>query len=171
MKQRPIARGAIAALALFAALRPGVGLAHGGDPHQKKADALRAHEMAEQKSFGIAGDSQSVTRTIEIDMRDAMRFAPDALRVKRGATVRFVVTNSGKLLHEMVLGGMKELEQHAALMRKFPGMEHDEPYMVHVDPGKKGEIVWRFNRAGEFHYACLIPGHFEAGMVGKIRVD
>ena len=168
MKHRSIASRAVAALALCAALWPGAALAHGGDPHAKK-DAAQA--KAEQTPFGIAGDAKSVTRTIEIDMRDTMRFVPSDLSVKRGATVRFVITNSGKLLHEMVLGGMKELEQHAALMRKFPGMEHDEPYMVHVDPGTKGEIVWHFNRAGEFHYGCLIPGHFEAGMVGRIRVE
>jgi uncharacterized cupredoxin-like copper-binding protein len=55
-------------------------------------------------------------------------------------------------------------------MKKHPGMEHDEPYMAHVQPGRKAEIVWRFTEAGEFHYGCLIPGHFEAGMVGKVRV-
>ena len=42
--------------------------------------------------------------------------------------------------------------------------------MVHVAAGKSGEIVWTFNRAGEFDFACLIPGHFQAGMVGRIRV-
>jgi uncharacterized cupredoxin-like copper-binding protein len=65
---------------------------------------------------------------------------------------------------------MEELKQHAALMKKHPGMEHDEAYMAHVRPGKRGEIVWQFTRAGEFYYACLLPGHFEAGMVGKIVV-
>jgi len=55
-------------------------------------------------------------------------------------------------------------------MRKHPNMEHDEPYMAHVSPGKKGQIVWTFNRAGEFEFACLIPGHFEAGMIGRIVV-
>jgi len=42
--------------------------------------------------------------------------------------------------------------------------------MAHVAPGKTGEIVWTFNRAGEFDFACLIPGHYDAGMVGKIKV-
>lgn len=162
--------GAIAALALLVALWPAAALAHGGDPHAKK-EAVQAPGMAEQTPFGIAGDLQQVSRTIEIDMRDTMRFVPAALGVKRGETVRFVVTNSGSVLHEMVFGRMTDLEQHAALMKKFPGMEHDEPYMAHVGPGRKGEIVWRFNRAGEFHYACLIPAHFESGMVGRIRVE
>jgi uncharacterized cupredoxin-like copper-binding protein len=99
-----------------------------------------------------------------------MRFAPDTLEVKRGETVRFVVRNRGKLMHEMVIGTMDELKEHAALMKKFPEMEHDEPYMAHVQPGKSEEIVWLFNRAGEFNYACLAAGHFEAGMVGKLIV-
>ena len=55
-------------------------------------------------------------------------------------------------------------------MRKFPEMEHDEPYMAHVAAGKRGQIVWQFNRAGDFEFACLIPGHFEAGMRGTIKV-
>jgi uncharacterized cupredoxin-like copper-binding protein len=49
-------------------------------------------------------------------------------------------------------------------------MEHDEPYMVHVAPGKTGEMTWTFNRAGDFEFACLIPGHYEAGMIGKVNV-
>ena len=73
-------------------------------------------------------------------------------------------------MHEFVLGTRKELEEHAELMKKFPDMEHDEPYMAHVAPGKTAEMIWHFNRVGEFEFACLLPGHFEAGMVGKIRV-
>jgi uncharacterized cupredoxin-like copper-binding protein len=90
--------------------------------------------------------------------------------VNKGDTVRFVVRNDGKVMHEMVIGTMKELKEHAELMRKFPDMEHDEPYMAHVAPGKTGEIMWQFTRAGEFYYACLLPGHMEAGMIAKITV-
>ena len=75
------------------------------------------------------------------------------------------------MLYEVItLGTKSELDEHAALMKRFPGMEHDEPYMAHVAPGKRGEMVWTFNRSGEFDFACLLPGHYEAGMVGKIRV-
>jgi uncharacterized cupredoxin-like copper-binding protein len=74
-------------------------------------------------------------------------------------------------MHEMVIGTTKDLQQHAELMRKHPGMEHDEDYMAHVAPGKQGEIVWQFTRPGEFHYACLVPGHMEAGMIAKITVE
>jgi uncharacterized cupredoxin-like copper-binding protein len=99
-----------------------------------------------------------------------MRFTPDRIEVRQGETVKFVVRNSGKVMHEFVIGTKKELDEHAALMVKFPNMEHDEPYMAHVPPGKTGEIVWTFNRAGEFEFACLIAGHYQAGMVGKIMV-
>ena len=63
------------------------------------------------------------------------------------------------------------LDEHAALMLRFPDMQHDEPWMAHVPPGKTGQIVWNFNRAGEFAFACLISGHYQAGMVGKITVS
>ena len=104
-------------------------------------------------------------------MSDAMRFTPDVIEVKQGETVRFVVKNAGKQMHELVLGTKKEFDEHAAIMAKSPGMEHDEPGMTHVGPGKKGELVWHFNRAGGFDFACLIAGHYQAGMVGKIKVE
>ena len=123
-----------------------------------------------ETEFGRTGDPRKVTRTVRIDMADTMRFTPAELVVKQGDTVKFVVKNSGRQMHEMVLGSMKELKEHAELMRKHPGMEHDEPYMAHVPPGKTTEIVWQFTKPGEFHYGCLIPGHLEAGMVGRIKV-
>lgn len=73
-------------------------------------------------------------------------------------------------MHEMVIGTRDELDSHAALMLKHPNMEHDEPWMAHVEPGRSGDLVWTFNRAGEFEFACLLPGHYQAGMRGTIRV-
>lgn len=125
---------------------------------------------AEQKDWGIAGDAKQVRRTITLTMSDTMRFTPGRFEVRQGDTVRLRVRNAGKMQHELVLGTADELAAHAALMRKHPGMEHDEPYMVHVAPGKTGEILWTFNRAGEFEFACLIDGHYQAGMKGSIRV-
>lgn len=140
-------------------------LAHGPQGHDQPAVAKK-----EQTPWGIAGSAQAVRRTIDIVMTDGMRFVPDRIDVRRGETVRLRVRNDGKMLHELVIGNKKELDEHAALMLKFPDMAHDEPYMVHVDPGKTGEIIWTFNRAGDFDFACLIAGHYQAGMVGTIKV-
>ncbi|HYW56624.1 MAG TPA: cupredoxin family protein [Polaromonas sp.] len=141
-------------------------LAHTEKAHDKKA----APAKKEQKEWGIAGDAKAVQRTVTLTMTDNMRFTPDKLTFKQGETVRFVIQNKGKLLHELVIGTKKELDEHAALMVKFPGMEHDEPYMAHVAAGKAGGLIWTFNRVGEFDFACLIAGHYQAGMVGKISV-
>ncbi len=138
--------------------------AHGDEKHPGKT-------IKEQKDWGIAGDAKAAKRTVEIRMLDTMRFAPDRVAVKRGETVRFVVHNDGKQLHEFVIGTRKENDDHAALMLRFPNMEHSEPYMAHVPPGKQGEIVWTFNRPGEFFFACLMAGHYQAGMVGTINVE
>jgi uncharacterized cupredoxin-like copper-binding protein len=143
-------------------------LAH-TDSHAKKADKPSAIST-EEKAFGRQGDPKKVSRTINIDMGDTMRFTPAELSIKRGETIRFVVKNKGQVLHEMVIGTKKELEEHALLMKKHPNMEHDEPYMAHVGAGKLETLVWQFTKAGEFYYGCLVPGHFEAGMVGKIIV-
>ena len=144
----------------------GLAVAHGDEEHGKKAGPVKK----EQKDWGIAGDAVAVKRTIELTMTDNMRFTPDRIDVRQGETVRIVVKNNGKMLHEFVLGTKKELDEHAALMIKFPTMEHDAPYMAHVPVGKTGEIVWTFNRAGDFDFACLIAGHYPAGMVGKVKV-
>ncbi len=154
-------------VALFGTLAlSGGGLhAHGPGGHAKPAPAA-----AEQQPWGIAGDPGKVSRTVVVRMRDSMRFHPDHLRVRLGETIRFVVRNEGRMLHEMVIGTPAVLKEHAELMRRYPDMEHDEPWMVHVEPGAVGEIVWHFNRPGVFQYACLIPGHYEAGMVGRIEV-
>lgn len=124
----------------------------------------------EQTAFGQQGDPAKVNRTIEITMSDTMRFSPAELRIKQGETIRFVVRNRGKLMHEMVLGTMQELTAHGELMKQNPGMEHDEPYQAHVQPGAQEELIWHFTKPGEFHYACLVAGHLEAGMIGRITV-
>ncbi len=139
---------------------------HENAPHKANSSAL----VKEQKDWGIAGDAKSVKRTITLTMGDNMRFSPDKLEIKQGDTILFVVKNQGKQLHEMVIGTKKELDAHAALMVKFPNMEHDEPYMAHVAAGKSQNLIWTFNRAGDFDFACLIAGHYQAGMVGKITV-
>ena len=157
----------IPALLIASALSVGAtfAYAHGKDEHKKPAEVKK-----EQKEWGIAGDAKAVKRTINLTMSDDMRFTPDKIEVKQGETVKLVMKNSGKILHELVIGTQKELETHAALMLKFPTMEHEEPYMAHVAPGKTGTIIWTFNRAGDFDFACLIAGHFQAGMKGKIKV-
>ena len=103
-------------------------------------------------------------------MTDDMRFSPAHIDVREGETLRLRAVNRGQVMHEIVIGTRQELEEHAEMMRKHPNMEHDEPYMAHVEPGKRGDIVWTFNRPGDFEFACLIPGHFEVGMRGTIRV-
>ena len=142
-------------------------IAHGDEHAAKKTAAVKK----EQKPWGIAGDVKAAKRVIKIVMTDNMRFTPDKIEVKAGDTVKIVIKNEGKMLHEMVIGTNKELEQHAALMLKFPDMEHDEPYMAHVSAGKTGQLVWRFNRPGDFEFACLIAGHYQAGMKGTIKVN
>lgn len=141
-------------------------MAHNNEDHGKKPGPVKK----EQKAWGVAGDLKAAKRVIQVGMTDNMRFTPDRIEVRQGETVRFVIRNSGQVMHEFVLGTKPDLDEHAALMVKFPNMEHDEPYMAHVGPGKVGEIVWHFNRAGDFDFACLIAGHYQAGMVGKIKV-
>lgn len=159
-------------LALIAAVGLGVGApasAHGVSDHDG-AKLRPANLEHVEKAFGRTGDPKKVTRTIRIDGFDTMRYTPAQITVRQGETIRFVVRNAGQQMHEVVLGTLPELREHAEVMRKHPNMEHDAPYMVHIAPGQRGEMIWQFTEPGEFHFACLIPGHFEAGMRGTIKV-
>ncbi|MGH6640446.1 MAG: cupredoxin domain-containing protein, partial [Polaromonas sp.] len=101
---------------------------------------------------------------------DDMRFHSSKIAVKQGETIRFVAKNSGKVKHEMVLGTIKDLKDHYEVMKKNPEMEHAEANMVTVAPGKSGEIIWQFTKAGKVDFGCLQPGHFDAGMKGLVNV-
>jgi uncharacterized cupredoxin-like copper-binding protein len=158
-----------AVLAVTGLAMLGAAHAHGNESHAAAARRFDASKV-EETAFGREGDPAKASRTIRVDMADTMRFTPAVITVRRGETVRLVATNKGQVLHEMVLGTAEELKKHAEQMKKFPDMEHDEPHMAHVKPGKSGQIVWQFTKPGEFQFACLIPGHFEAGMVGKVTV-
>lgn len=125
---------------------------------------------ADADSIGLPGKADKVTRTVSVDMTDGMRFTPADITAKRGETIRFVVKNSGKVKHEMVFGTENDLKEHYEMMKKFPEMEHADENMVTVKPGQTGEIIWQFTKAGKINFACLQPGHYDAGMKGTVTV-
>ena len=124
----------------------------------------------DDEAIGKPGVAAKVTRTVNVDMRDDMKFHSSIFEVKQGETIRFVAKNSGKVKHEMVLGTAKDLKDHYEVMKKNPEMEHADANMVTVAPGKSGEIIWQFTKAGKVDFACLQPGHYDAGMKGLVNV-
>ena len=140
------------------------------EAHDKPKPKGAAELAPEQKPWGIAGKAAAVKRTIDIAMANDMTFTPSVIEVREGDTVRLRLKNRGKERHELVLGTTAEIEAHAAMMKKFPDMEHNNPWMVHVPAGKTGSMVWTFNRAGDFDFACLVKDHYELGMAGRVRV-
>lgn len=139
-----------------------------GDKH---VQSTKEELTFEQQSWGIAAPHRAGHRVVQIDMSDNMTFSPKLIKVKLGERIRFMLHNKGQVLHEFVMGTAEDLATHAELMKRFPDMAHDEPHMAHVPAGKTEQIDWLFNRAGSFDFACLMPGHFEAGMVGRIVVS
>jgi uncharacterized cupredoxin-like copper-binding protein len=136
----------------------------------------------------------SPSRTIEIVMYDNY-YKVDSLNIKEGETVRFVIKNEGVLVHEFNLGTEKMhiahepemlmMVQHGVLkgssidheagksMQAMMGHgAHDEPNSVLLEPGKSGEIVWTFPKHAkeEIQFACNVPGHYAAGMVGTVNL-
>lgn len=174
--------GVLPAAALAAGSHSGGHDAHGGHDssqeqhgHDMSQTPHGGHDMhgaqGGMRGAGRPGDPAKVSRTIEVTMHDTMRFTPDRIRVKAGETVRFFVRNVGNLPHELMIGSQEELKDHLAVMRAQPDMKHTDPNTASVGPGKLGGLVWQFDKPGTGDFACLVPGHFEAGMVGKITVE
>ena len=130
-----------------------------------------AYANSDKNLIGRPGEDANISRTIEIDTYDTMKFSPDKIDVKKGETIKFVVLNKGKLTHEFMLGKLDKLKKHAEIMKKYPNMKHVEKNTVTVEPGETKSIVWEFNTEGVVDFACLLPGHSEAGMMGAIKVN
>jgi uncharacterized cupredoxin-like copper-binding protein len=128
------------------------------------------HHGEKVTSAGIPGHSADVNRTIEVVMSDNMRFSPSQINVKAGETIRFSIKNTGQLKHEFIIGNAEDLKAHAKIMLTMPDMQHEDLNTVSLESEKIGIIIWTFIEAGSIDFACLRPGHWGAGMKGKINV-
>lgn len=141
--------------------------------HVAAADGGHAH--VDDWDIGRPGKAADVTRTIAIDMLEpeagGMAFVPSELTIARGETVRFLVSNRGELDHEMVIDTAEANLEHMQVMMKNPDMKHHDPNAISLARGETGDLIWTFSRAGTFQIACLVPGHFEAGMHGLLHVN
>ncbi len=158
----------IAALLATVSISALVGLPTPGYAHDKPKNNQLITFTA-----GEPGNPKKPSRTIEITMQEGegkMMFRPEKLVINKGEQIRFKLKNIGLLNHEFILASTGENIKHAEEMKKNPHMEHDDPNAIQLSPNKSGEIIWRFTKAGEFEYGCLIPGHREAGMTGKVIV-
>ena len=126
-----------------------------------------------ETAFGKPGDPKKPSRPVTIFMSESggkMSFIPAVIEVKQGEQLKLILRNNGEIDHELVLATLEMNLEHAREMVKNPDMEHDDPNAKRVQPKKSGEIVWQFTKAGEFDFSCLIPGHREAGMTGRVIV-
>jgi len=131
------------------------------------------HAQDEAFSAGQPGDPKKPARIVQVTMTEAdgkMLFAPSRIEVKKDEQVKFMLRNNGELDHEFVLATTEENLKHADGMKRNLHMEHDDPNAKRLAPKKTGEMVWKFSKAGELEYSCLIPGHREAEMIGTIVV-
>ena len=148
---------ALLAASAAPALAGGSHGAHGGHGHRY--------------TFGEPGKAAEATRTIQVTLTDDMRILHEPFTVKRGETIRFVITNKGQIDHEFAIGDTASQRAHAAMMKKMPDMKHEnDPAAITLAGGESGELVWKFSRPiqGQLEFACHLPGHLEAGMVSKV---
>jgi uncharacterized cupredoxin-like copper-binding protein len=159
---RPIAAGAAAFLFGFAG-----------------AQADSSSHAGPGMSFGTPGKASQVSRTVRVEAQD-IKYNIASLDVRAGETIRFVVVNKGESEHDFTIGDAATQKAHRAEMAKMMehgtmdhgpmGMHHDDPNAVFLKPGETKELIWTFTRPGTFEFACNVPGHYEAGMRGRITV-
>ncbi|HLU77598.1 MAG TPA: cupredoxin family protein [Burkholderiales bacterium] len=162
-------RTAVGLCCVIALIMP-FGAVRAASGHAPADHASHAPTLVRHKPWGTAGEPGNAVRTVVIGMTDDMRFTPDTIDIRRGETVKFVLRNDGRLLHELVLGTEETNRALYALILKAPDTHHHGPDMIHVEAGRTDTMVWHFNRAGRFEFACLLPGHYSAGMLGVINV-
>ena len=162
------------------------GLAGAGAAH-----AAGSHAGGHGSDIGEPAQAAGADRTVEIVMGDNY-FEPERLTVAAGETVRFVVRNDGQFLHEFNLGTaamhaahqeeMATMMQHGMItptgidhdQMKMDhgghGMQHDDSNSVLIEPGETKELVWKFSAVTDLEFACNVPGHYDAGMMGEIDI-
>lgn len=119
---------------------------------------------------GQPGEESQVDRTVEVTAYDTMSYKPQSLGVKPGETIRFVVTNAGKIRHEFVIATAGEQQEHDQMMQQMPNMMHQDPNAVTLEPGETKTLIWQFGGGGVVQYACHVLGHYQTGMIGKVFV-
>ncbi|OOO02483.1 MAG: hypothetical protein USCGTAYLOR_01308 [Chromatiales bacterium USCg_Taylor] len=153
--------------------------ASGGDPDHGGANDGQAathhghHDSAHgagNRAVGQPGHPDRIDRSIAVIASDTMRYDPPEITVRPGETIRFEVKNDGKLRHEFTIGDATEQRTHAEMMKRDPDMVHNDPNTITVEPGVAKTLVWQFGEAGELEIGCHVPGHYEAGMVARVRV-
>jgi uncharacterized cupredoxin-like copper-binding protein len=138
------------------------------------ADPVHAgHDHAMEAAYGRPGDPAKGGRVVQVVMKETdsgMAFAPERIEVAKGEQIQFVLRNGGELDHELVIGTVEANRVHAAAMAAHPDMAHEDSNAKRLRPKTSSVLRWQFTEAGTFEYACLIPGHREAGMVGTVVV-
>ena len=131
------------------------------------------HDHAVEVAYGRPGHPTKGSRVVQVFMKETesgMAFAPERIEVAKGEQIQFVLRNGGELDHELVIGTVEANRVHAAAMAAHPDMAHEDPNAKRLRPKTSSVLRWQFTEAGTFEYACLIPGHREAGMVGTVVV-
>lgn len=145
---------------------------HHGDDSSAAKESHHAHDGAhghDDSAAGRPGNARKISRTIKIGALDIKYDKPE-IKVRAGETIKFVLTNAGKLRHEFMIGDAEEQREHAQMMKQMPDMVHAEANMITVEPGETKSLVWQFTKTGTVEIACHIPGHYEAGMKSKVTV-
>ena len=143
------------------------------------------------KVIGVKGNEGDVDRIIKVSMYDNY-YQPNKFKVNKNETIKFIVSNKGKLVHEFNIASkemhlkhqpemMKMVENEILLADKIDKkkmkeiskkdhlMAHKHSNSVLLSPGESADLIWKFTNTIDIEAACNVPGHYELGMIAKIN--
>ncbi len=130
-------------------------------------------EEDEHMDDGATVSDSDADRVVEVVMTE-FAFEPAEFEATAGETILFVVHNEGVIQHEFRITTKHSAAEHIESGHDDHddegGHGHEELILI-VEPGETGEITVAFEEAGAFDVvACLLPGHYEAGMLAELTV-
>lgn len=112
------------------------------------------------------GRSSRPVTEVDLTMTD-FQFQPTTFTVPAGQEISVNASNSGAVVHSFVI-----MKQGQSAGSEFN--EEDQPnvyWEVEIQPGGSTETSFMApTEPGEYEFVCHVPGHVQAGMVGKLDV-
>lgn len=137
---------------------------------QEAAETTTPETSESEFTFGSPANAADADRVIEIQTTDDLKFEPADITVAAGETVTFRLSN-GAVVHDFTLGDQATQGEHEAEMSEMSGMAHEEPNVATIPAGETVDFTWTFGEEGTVLIGCHQPGHYAAGMTGRITVE
>lgn len=126
------------------------------EPAQTENMTIEENSMTDPNNAVQAtpeGTMEDVTAEVTVNVTgEDFSFDPNEIRVKKGDTVKVVLTSGDTMPHDFVIDDLNVQSTQA-------------------QPGGTTEVTFVADQAGEFEYYCSVGNHKQMGMVGTLIIE